>query len=227
MKPSPERVPFDPSKYPPAFLQVVNECHHEMRRHGGRPGEVTNRGYTVELEYFFPKSPADTVSAPEESTVVLNLSHNKCHQFTRHDFGESGAKPSVYLALKNDIDAVAARHGSRPSITRTVSKNEVEAGQMISDIINTLQQLNCTHVHHEQISYGVKFSGCYNREDFKFRIHFQKDEQHKRKRGRKRNVVWEVPQRGIEALHRDLFQLVGGPNANVDDLTLHMNELHM
>jgi len=227
MKRSPGRVPFDPSKYPAAFVRVVDEFHHEMRRHGGRPGEVTNREYTVELEYFFPKSPADTVSASEEATVVLNVSHNKAHQFTKHHFDKAGAKPSVYVALKNDIDAVAKRNHSCPSNTRTLSKNGVEAGQMISEISATLQQLNCVHVHREQIAYAVKFSGRYNGEDFTFRIHFRKDEQYKWKSARTRNVVWEIPQQGIEALHRELFKVVGAPNANVDDLTLHMNELHM
>ena len=98
---------------------------------------------------------------------------------------------------------------------------------MISEISATLQQLNCVHVHREQIAYAVKFSGRYNGEDFTFRIHFRKDEQYKWKSARTRNVVWEIPQQGIEALHRELFKVVGAPNANVDDLTLHMNELHM
>jgi len=227
MKPTPERVPFDPSKYPPAFVRVVDEFHHVLRRHGGRLVGVTNRRYTVELEYLFPKSPADTASAPEEATVVLNVSHDAAHKFTKHDFEQAGAKPSVYVALRNDIDAVAERHQSRPSNTRTLSKNGVEAGQMISEISAALQQLNCMHVHREQISYGVKFSGRYNGEDFRFRIHFRKDEENKRKSARNRNVVWEVPQQGIEALHRKLFQVVGGPNVTVDDLTLHINELHM
>ena len=192
MRPSRERVDFDPSKYPVAFRSVMAAFHREISNHHGTAGKVTNRGYTVEMEYSFPAARDGEQSAQEADISVLNLSHDKGQRFTRHHFTGAAAKLTRFETLRQATDAVARAHSICKSNTSNLTRNGVDSNEMISRIREALEELNCTAIETKDVEYGIKFTGHCAGAGFRFGIHFRKDEDSKRKKGGKPKVVWEI-----------------------------------
>jgi hypothetical protein len=224
MRSTRERVEFDRSRYPAAFLAAMTDFRLEMSTHGGRAGQTTNRKYTVEMEYFFVKKEGRRV-AREEDKMVLNLSHDKDQQFTKHHFTGAAAKSSQYQNLCDAIDAIARRHSNRKSNTAELTKNGMGSREMISRIMEVLGELDCTGIETEHIEYGVKFSGSYQGTPFRFRVHFRKDEGTKRKMRATRHVVWESPLPSPGILNSRLQEVIdlGDVNEALGQLNINAN----
>jgi hypothetical protein len=224
--PSRNRLAFDRSRYPDAFLQVVDECHLEMINHQGRVGKFTNRENTVEMEYFLPTSGNGISSGLSEVQVILNLSHDKHKRLTAHHFTGEAAKHCQSLDVKESIDPIIKKYSHRTSKTTELTTNGVEAGTVISEIRASLEELNCAEVDWREINYGVKFTGVYDDVRFRFIVYFRKDEGLKGKRSKRDRVVWEIPHSAPPTLYRTVDQVIANKNATVDDLTLGMSAFH-
>jgi len=191
---APTRRPFNPANHSLLFLEIMNECHTIMINHQGRFDTITQRDYTVEMVYYFPTTHSVRATEQLESKVVLYLSYNKNGKFTASYLGGAGDKPFQFKSLKEEIDLIPVRHQGRSCIY-------AKGVNMVDEVRRELEEMNCMGVEMREIRHGIKFTGYYRDQAFRFNVYTTQKgliniEMKKRRDGRveeTKNPVWELP----------------------------------
>ena len=205
---------FDRSKYNDSFIDIINEFHLVMTNHHGRRTTITNREFSLEMSYSFPK-PAGTIqSSSDEEKVTLHLSHGKNGIFTKHHFTGEADRPFQYKSLKEEIDKIGVKHSFQAEMQHKNSTSRPEVN-VFHEIKKALHEMNCTQIEDRELRHGTKFTGYYHGTLFKFNVYIRKDGRlnttPKKKKGKleePRNPVWESPKDPPEVLKRKIAGII-------------------
>lgn len=179
----------------------MDEFRRIMVNYHGRRGNTTRREYTVELNYSFPQTSNETNVITGPAEVVLNLSHDKCGVFTKHDLQAEGDRPFNFKFLKENIDELGATKSPKAAVQLADSRSRPDGINVFDEVRKVLEMFSCTNVAIRQFRHAVKFTGVYNSQTkFMFNVYTTKtgrlNTKLKKKDGRiskVQNVVWDHP----------------------------------